>query len=104
MSSHQVLDRRSLAFAEAIAAKIDADPTRAGLALARENCQRWLLEMPSPAIDEWRVLLEQDWSQVRAVLLQENDEGQRLRQSSPFTGILSREERREIIERFRCAV
>lgn len=97
MLTHQRIDARSLALHEAIAAKIDADPGRRGLAEARANCQRWLRQHSTPAHEEWAAILENDWEQVRAVLLQESEEGQRLRQSSPFAGILSTTERLAIL-------
>jgi len=98
MPTHQKIDARSLMLHQAIAAKIDADATRAGLKLARENCRRWQAQSPSRATAEWEAILKSDWRQVREILLQESEEGQRLRQSSPFTGILSPQERRTIFE------
>ena len=37
---------------------------------------------------------------MREMLLEESDEGQRLRSSKPFIGIVTQEERLEIIRRF----
>ena len=54
-----------------------------------------------PALEEWPGLLSGDWSGIRAKLLDEGEEGQRLRQSNPFTGVLSPAERWEILRRFR---
>ena len=53
-----------------------------------------------PAIAEWRELLMQDWTVVRQALMDEGEEGQRRRQSSPFVGVLSSRERWEIVRRF----
>jgi hypothetical protein len=93
MKTHEQIDQRSLAMARAIVAKIDADPARAGLARARAICERWYRERPLPCIREWLEILDRPWEQVREVLLDESEEGRRLRQSDPFCGILSPQER-----------
>ncbi|MBW7866197.1 MAG: hypothetical protein H3C30_17500 [Candidatus Hydrogenedentes bacterium] len=100
MRTHQEIDERSLVMARAIAARIDNDPRHEGLRVARENCVRWLQRSPSAAVEEWRKILEQDWGTVRTVLLDESEHGRRLRQSSPFCGIISPAERWEIYRRF----
>ena len=43
--------------------------------------------------------LAEIWSEVREILLDESDEGQRLRSSKPFAGIVTEEERLAIIAR-----
>ena len=96
MRTHEQIDERSLAMARAIVVKIDRDPARAGLAKARATCRRWYRERPRPAIKEWLEILDRPWEQVRGVLLDESEEGQRLRQSDPFCGILTPRERWEI--------
>lgn len=79
--------------ARAIVAKIDHDPERAGLAKARALCKRWYRQRPVPAIKEWLEILERPWEQIRQVLLDESETGQRLRQSDPFCGIPTPQER-----------
>jgi len=100
MKTHQEIDRRSLALARAIVAIIDADPGRLGLRKAREICARWMQTSPGPAVAEWQRILATDWEAVRAALLREDDEGQRLRQSNPFCGILTPQERWELYRKF----
>jgi hypothetical protein len=100
MRTHAQIDERSLAMARAIVAKIDQDPARAGLAKARATCQRWYRERPMPAIKEWLEILDRPWEQIREVLLDESETGQRLRQSAPFGGILTVSERRQIYRQF----
>jgi hypothetical protein len=73
--------------------KIDRDPARRGLEKASATCRRWARERPAPAILEWLEILERPWEQIRAVLLADSEEGRRLRQSDPFCGILTPEER-----------
>lgn len=101
MRSHQDIDRRSLELARAVVARIDSDPKHRGLERARQTCERWLESAPAPAIEEWSRLLRADWADIRRKLLDESEEGQRLRQSSPFTGVLAPTERWEILRRFR---
>jgi hypothetical protein len=96
MKTHEQIDQRSLTMARAIVAKIDQDPARTGLAKARVTCRRWYEERPLAATKEWLEILDRPWEQVREVLLDESEEGQRLRQSDPFCGILTPRERWEI--------
>jgi hypothetical protein len=95
VKTHQAIDARSLAMVRRIVEKIDADPERRGLARAREVCARWLERGNVPA-REWMRILERPWTEIRQILLDESDEGQRLRQSDPFVGILTPDERWEI--------
>ena len=44
-------------------------------------------------------ILSRPWAEIREILLGESDEGQRLRSSSPFAGIVGEDERWEVIER-----
>ncbi len=94
MRRHEGIDRRSLELARAVVAKIDSDPTRQGLKRAAAVCERWLAQSDgNPACREWRSVLAGSWRQVRSVLLDESEEGVRLRQSSPFCGVLTPRER-----------
>jgi len=100
MRTHAQIDQRSLALAREIVALVDADPARKGLLRARETCARWYRDNPAPAIKEWLQLLEGDWRTVRGVLLDESEDGVRLRQSNPFCGVLSSQARWSIYRRF----
>jgi hypothetical protein len=95
MKDHDGIDRRSLEMARRIVAKIDADPARAGLEHARDVCRRWVAKGNVPA-REWMPILERPWPEIRAILLDDSEEGRRLRQSDPFCGILTPVERWEI--------
>jgi hypothetical protein len=79
--------------ARAIAARIDGDPQRRGLSRAREVCARWVAMGVGAAAEEWQRILGGAWEQVRMALLDESEDGNRRRQSSPFCGILSPRER-----------
>lgn len=93
MRTHDQIDERSLALARAVAQKIDADPGHAGLGRARAVCARWMKNRPSAACAEWLELLEQPWPAIREILLDRSEQARRLRQSSPFCGILTPVER-----------
>jgi hypothetical protein len=100
MKTHEQIDRRSLALARAVVEAIDQDPARVGLERARSTCKRWTLQSPSPAVAEWSRILEREWEAIRLLLLDPGEEGRRLRQSSPFCGVLSPRERWEIYRQF----
>lgn len=100
MKTHQEIDRRSLALARAVVAKIDDGAARKGFAHARETCARWFQQNPTPAVAEWMELLQHDWITVRAALLADSEAGQRRRQNSPFCGVLTPAERWAIYQRF----
>jgi len=101
MRSQQRIDERSREIARAIVARIDSDPSRDGLEKARGVCTRWLSMHDLPVLVEWRAILERAWPDIRAILLDQSERGARLRQSSPFCGILRPRERWAIYRRFR---
>lgn len=84
-----------------IVAKIDADPDRRGLDHAKSVCERWIAR-GNVSAREWRTILQRPWDEIRRVLLDESDEGQRLRQTDPFCGILTPEERWQIYREARA--
>lgn len=99
MRSHEWIDRRSLALHEVVAAKLESDP--ALVDVARANLRRWLEVAPRPALLEWRLLLDATPLPALLVLLRSTgDRAARLRQSSPFAGILTPEERQSILDRY----
>ena len=101
-SSHRVLDARSLALHVLIVAKIDRDPSLLGLGL--DNLRRWKARRGSDSptwIAEWTEILARPWPEVAAILTEQSETAVRLRQSSPFAGILSGAERRRIYDAFR---
>lgn len=99
MAGHELQDRTSMALARAIVARLDMDPSL--LDIARQNLERWTVRnADSPHLlacyREWEAILVKGLDAVREVLLSESDEGQRLRQNSPFPGVLSPQEVWEI--------
>jgi hypothetical protein len=99
-SDHRRVDERSLAMHRLIARKVLADP--ALLDKARENVRRWQKIDGSPklALVEWEQILSGDAHQVAQFLSEQSERANRLRQSSPFPGILTEAERRAIYESY----
>lgn len=96
--SHAWIDGRSLALHEAVAAKIEAHPEL--LDVARANLARWISRSPQGALGEWQRLLDAlPLGELLALLREESETSARLRQSSPFAGLLTPEERRDILQR-----
>ena len=99
-SDHTRLDERSLALHRLIARKLAANP--ALLDKARENLRRWQKSSNSPslAFAEWAQILTNPVDQVAQLLEERSERATRLRQSSPFCGILTKTERRAIYESY----
>ncbi|HKB84169.1 MAG TPA: hypothetical protein VKD04_13325 [Burkholderiales bacterium] len=99
---HRILDARSLAMHCLAAAKIEQD--RALLREVEKTFDGWRArykaEIP-PALEEWRLLLERPWAEVSAVITDLGERAARLRQSSPFSTILTSVERERIYDAFR---
>ncbi len=88
---HDVQDRISLELSRLVAAEIARHPAK--LTIARENIARWKVRnagVPSlmRCYEEWESILDKPVPEIVAILLAETDEGQRLRQNSPFPGVL----------------
>jgi hypothetical protein len=101
-SDHQRLDARSLAIHSLVARKLVADPGL--LVRARENLQRWKKNSAQPLptyFAEWERIVRRQPAEVAAFLVTMNEDATRLRQSSPFSPLLTAEERNRIFEAFR---
>lgn len=97
MHTHEWVDRRSLALHHAVAAKLEVHPEL--LETARSNLRRWLRSNPATVLHEWEHLLETTPLPSILVLLRSDDErSTRLRQSSPFAGLLTPAERQSILD------
>jgi hypothetical protein len=97
--THEWIDRRSLALHTAVAKKLEARPELVDV--ARANLARWRSTNPAPALQDWQDLLDAaPLAQLAALLRSPAEDACRLRQSSPFAGILSPEERRAILDRY----
>ena len=84
-----------------IVEKIDRDPTLVRIGL--ENIERWTRQkgvyLQRCHAERKELIDTHPWERLREILLKETDEGQRLRSSHPFTGILTEDERDAIYAR-----
>jgi hypothetical protein len=88
--SHQWLDLVDLAMHRAIARKIRREPIL--YKRARRTLARWEKRHGSSTAPwrEWKNLLRsEDMNSVLRILTRDDDEGQRLRSTAPFCGILT---------------
>lgn len=102
-SSHRLLEARSLAMHALVAHKIERDPKL--LDIAHANLARWRErwnEEPPAWFQEWRAILRRSWPEIASLITEPSEDGARLRQSSPFAGVLTPAERSRIYEAFRA--
>jgi hypothetical protein len=100
---HRIIEARSLAMHCLIARKIGAELGL--LAIARRNVAAWAARYGDSvprALEEWRAILEQPWPEIAALITDAGESASRLRQSSPFAGVLTPAERRRVYEAFRA--
>ena len=103
---HSETDQVSLEIARRVAERLRARPEL--MEVARDNLARWSLQnADSPSLlrcyAEWEAILSRPLDEIRRLLCAETDESQRLRQNSPFAGVLSPAEVWEIKSRHRAA-
>jgi hypothetical protein len=101
---HEQTDEISLAMGRRVAARLGRQPEL--LQLARENLDRWTrLNADAPSLlrcyAEWREILDRPLEEICRILISDSEEARRLRQNSPFAGVLSPREVWELKRRFR---
>lgn len=88
---HQRREKQSLALHRRIAERLLDDPT-AVIGKAVENLKRWENASPhglSPACLEWReILTRRAPAEIAERIVADDEDAARLRQSSPFAGVL----------------
>jgi hypothetical protein len=105
--SHPWHDQLGLRYHQAIAAKIRAQPELRAVAV--ENIVRWTARNDYPAsvlraLQQWRELLTSTpLEQLLAALTDPSERGHRIRQNTPFAGLLTAEERRHIRDEYEKA-
>ena len=104
MNWHEVIDERALEMDRVIARELRADPSRLDLVVAW--IEKFLADPDysihsKDALTEWLELIRsRGLPGVLAALEDRSEEGQRMRQSSPFAVIMPQDERREILARY----
>ena len=104
--SHELADRVSLELGRRAADRLRQQP--ALIEVARQNLHRWSqrnADVPSllQCYSEWRGILERPLPEICELLVSDHEEGRRLRQNSPFAGLLSPREVWEVKRSFRHA-
>jgi hypothetical protein len=102
LSDHRFHDIASLALHAAVVRKIEREP--ALLSIPQRNLRRWrsrFRENPPRWWKEWDDILERPWSGIVALLLDPSENATRLRQSSPFAGVLTPQERKRLYDALR---
>jgi len=102
-SSHRLAEARSLAMHSLIAERIASDPRK--LEIARHNLESWAKRRSEPRPrwhHEWQALLRRPWPEIAALISEPSERAARLRQSSPFAGVLTPQERRRVYDAFRA--
>jgi len=99
---HRIIEARSLAMHCLAAQKIMLDP--ALLERVRRTLAAWRArygEDVPRALDEWAAILRRPWPQIAAFITDPGEHATRLRQSTPFAGVLGARERERIYAAFR---
>lgn len=102
LGSHAFLDELARDYHRAVVARLRAEPS-AVLEHAHRNLDRWtegdaFKSGELASLDEWRRILDEaDVNRLVEIITAVSDEGQRLRSSSPFVGVIPPEERLEIL-------
>ncbi|MBF0356929.1 MAG: hypothetical protein HQL43_17015 [Alphaproteobacteria bacterium] len=94
MDNHQDIDERSLELHLLIAQKIRQNP--ALFNKARATLARWrgvVCQSSQPYLDEWEALMTEGLEACLSVAVERSQRAAALRQASPFTGILTNQER-----------
>ena len=91
---------RSLALHVLVAQRVTENP--ALLERVRGNLERWsIAHDPAPGwIAEWQEILNRPWPEIAALITEPGPAGTQLRKTSPFSGVLSPDERLQIFEKF----
>ena len=105
-SDHIRIEERSIALHRAVAERIRGNPKLMEEAII--NLQRYLKQSfsdsrkPISPLVEWQELLEnQSLEEILDFMVSDSERAKRLRQSSPFAGILTPQERWRIYEAYR---
>ena len=102
MVTHQDIDRRSLALHRMVAERVMDDP--ALFEKAKATLMRWretVCIASQPYLEEWERLMNQGIEACLSVAVEDSQRAAALRQSSPFSGVLTNRERFRFLKRWR---
>ena len=99
---HRIIEVRSLAMHCLAAQKIMRDPALLDRVRCTLGAWRASYGKDAPrALDEWAAILRRSWPEIAAFITDPGERATRLRQSTPFAGMLSVRERERIYAAFR---
>ena len=101
-NGHRTAELRSIELHRLVAAHLRREPEL--LERARARVAGWVEDghpVPPSVASRWRKLLGRPLPVICAALVEDSEEMRDLRQSSPFAGALSQEERTEVIRSIR---
>jgi hypothetical protein len=103
---HELIDKTSLAIGRLVASRLCRQPKL--LDVARENLDRWSkLNANAPGLlrcyAEWQRILERPLDEICELLSSDSEESRRLRQNSPFAGVLNAREVWELKQQYHHA-
>ncbi len=98
LPSNNFSDSVSYSLHQLVSVRLRSNPNL--MQKAKSNLRNWLHENPTvQSWLEWKTILEtESFENVLKIMTAENEEGQRLRSSSPFVGIVTARERKAVIE------
>jgi hypothetical protein len=102
MSTHQEIDQRSLALHRLVAERVMHDPAlfeKARMTLAR--WRRTVCIASQPYLEEWERLMNKGVEACLSVAVEDSQRAAALRQSSPFSGVLTNRERFLFLKQWR---
>lgn len=99
---HRIIEARSLAMHCLAAQKIMLDLALLDRVRGTLNAWRAHYGKDAPrALDEWAAILRRPWPQIAAFITDPGERATRLRQSTPFAGVLRARERERVYAAFR---
>ncbi len=99
---HRIIEARSLAMHCLVAQKIEINP--ALLKRVKKTLENWRSRYGNDiprALDEWHAILQRPWPEIAHVITDTGEPATRLRQSTPFAGVLTAGERERVYAAFR---
>lgn len=95
-AQNNFIDLFNLTLHQAVAEKLRQHESKV-LQIARKNLDNWLKKNKNSALLEWQKILKtRTTEEIIKIITEDTDEGQRLRSSSPFAGVLLESEREKI--------
>jgi hypothetical protein len=100
MIGHERIDQRSIALHRSIADKLLANPELMGI--AHDNLSRWMAKGGHSMhyFEAWQELLSQPLDSLALLLVKDSEHMRAMRQTGPFAGVVSPQERWAIYDDF----